>query len=353
MNIKELYIISKTGFNWFHYKASFSDYSIDKKLFAGFMDGTQNFVDFKSIVQNGSWVIAGDRIQLVSVENIIIIAIMPIPGVEQIIIDQLLTFIRKKFVENYQKYLDRPNFQWDTIVEDFTKQIEFIWADKEAYEEEKRGLITELIDKVIRKQISLEILQWKITSLFINSPQNEIVKTIDRVKKLYVMVSRNVTDPILESEIKESFSKSIDDLNKALRRHLILYCEDSIMYDIIYKKALGMNLFSIPVRNASDIEGIVANLIEESLFNILYFASTISEEDFEMIKSLSTRDKCVYLCLKYIPNYTIDYRLNDQDKVIVKQNPEALLNKVLRSWDIIEEILKEIENEDLGHYYVS
>ena len=336
MIIKELYVISKAGLCRFHYKASFSDYEIDETLFAGFIAALQNFTDSMAKVQIEYLAMSDDQIHLVSFEDIIIVAIMSITGAEQKIIDQLLTFIGKKFVDNYQKYLDRPNFQWDTIVEDFTKQIEFIWADKEVYEEAKRGLITELFDKVIRKQISPEVLQWKITSLFINSPQNEIAKTIEKVQKLHVMVPRLVTDPILESEINESFTKSIDDLSKALprkRRFLIVYCEDSTMNDIIFNKALGMNFFCIPVRSLSDIGGIVYNWSEESPYNILYLANSVSEEDLLLLGGYSTPEKRAYLWLEEIPTYAIDYRLKHANIVIVKQNPEFI--------DIIQEVLKE------------
>ncbi|MHA1989608.1 MAG: hypothetical protein ACXACX_11315 [Candidatus Hodarchaeales archaeon] len=338
MIIKELYVISKAGLCRFHYKASFSDYEIDETLFAGFIAALQTFTDSMAKVQIEYLAMQEDQIHLVSVEDIIIVAIMSITGAEQKIIDQLLTFIGKKFVDNYKSYLERPNFQWDSIVEDFTKQIEFIWADKEVYEEAKRGLISELFDKVIRKQVSADILQWKITSLFINSPDREKVKTIEKVEKLHAMVPRLVTDPILESEINESIQKSVEDLSKALpkkRRFLIVYCEDGNMYDIIFNKALGMNFFCIPVRAVSDISGIVYNWNEESPYNILYLAHTISEEELNALGEFSTPEKRAYLWLEEIPTYAIKYRLKHFNTVIVKQTPEF--------GDIIGEILKEKE----------
>lgn len=338
MIIKELYVISKAGLGRFHYKASFSDYEIDETLFAGFIAALQNFTDSMAKVQIEYLAMKDDQIHLVSVEDIIIVAIMSITGAEQKIIDQLLSFIGKKFVDNYRTYLERPNFQWDSIVEDFTKQIEFIWADKEVYEEAKRGLISELFDKVIKKQIASDILQWKITSLFINSSESEIAKTIDKVEKLHAMVPRLVTDPILESEINESIQKSIEDLSKALpkkRRFLIVYCEDNVMYDIIFNKALGLNFFCIPVRAISDISGIVYNWNEESPYNILYLAHTITEEQLEILGQYSTPEKRAYLWLEEIPTFAINYRLKHANLVIVKQLPEF--------GDIIGEILKEKE----------
>ena len=146
-------------------------------------------------------------------------------------------------------------------------------------------------------------------------------KTIDKVQKLHAMVPRLVKDPILESDINKSFNKSIDYLIKALPRKrgfLIVCCEDSKKSDIIFNKALGLNYFCFPVRNVSDIEGIVSNWSEESPYNILYIAHTISEEELEKIGKFSTPNKLSYLYLEITPKYVMDYKLKYETIVINK-----------------------------------
>jgi hypothetical protein len=182
MIIKNLWILSKFGLCYYHYKAPHSDYKIDNDLFSGFVAGLSTFAEslsseHKSVdyLQMG-----GDELFFERIDEIIVASIL-VGGsgkFQPFSIKIMLQFIGTKFYEKYQDKIEDILYDWNNGVNGFTKEITKFLNDKELMEDIKREQFQKLFTDAISGKSPIESLYWKGIQLFslLRDLQSNILK---------------------------------------------------------------------------------------------------------------------------------------------------------------------------------
>ena len=337
MIIKDLWIISKAGLCRYHYGAPFSNYRIDETLFAGFIAALSTFTD--SMTMKIAYIkMQEDEMHFTTVDEIIVVAIVGMTGTEQKAIDQLLSFIGRKFLENFSSHLDKANFSWDDVSGLFTKQIEFIWADSQVYEEAKRAIVADVFEKVMRGVHPPDVIHWKTKSLFMNSGPDEIAKTIDKITKLFAMAPYLVKDPVVLAGIDDAVQRTIEELSRNLprkRRSLLVVSNDKSLYEGLFNKCLPLEIFCIPVRSIADLKTVTEKWSDSMPYDVIYIDRTIALKEYEMLAQLQANCR-IYVWLTEIPQEIKASTLATSRIILLKQFPESsdLIDIVIKDRDV-------------------
>ena len=332
MIIKDLWIITSNGLCVYHYKAEFSNYTIDAQLFGGFVAALSNFAttigdNIIELIKMGT-----DELHFTILEKLIVASIMSGQGAEPIIVETLLKYIGQKFKENYETELTKPYFEWDMISEPFSKSINFIVADQTIYESRKEYLIDDVISKILSGEVPPKLLQWKITNLFLDSETDVIHKVIEKLKQYETKIPTAIRDPILLASLQQALKSSIGLLANVIPRgksSLIIMSEDKETYPELYQKLLAFNIYSIPAHSTDNIQLIIDHWKNDMPYNVLYTGFTITEELFNQLNNLKTNNKIIIWVWKIAEHLTKSVIRKD-NVVIIKQVPvlEELLGNL-------------------------
>ena len=330
MIIKDLWIITPTGLCVYHYKAQFSNYTIDAQLFGGFVAALATFAttlgDNKiELIKMGI-----DELHFTTLEKLIVASIMSGQGAEPIIVDTLLKYVGQKFTENYGTELAKPYFEWDMIAEPFSNSINFIVADQTIYESRKEYLIDDLVSKILSGEVPPKLLQWKITNLFLDSEMDVIQKVIEKLKQYETKIPTAIRDPLLLAGLQQALKSSVGLLANVIPREkssLIVLSEDKETYPDLYQRLLAFNIFSIPAHSVENIQLIIDHWKDEMPYNVLYTGFTISEEIFDKLNNLKTNSKIIIWTSKIVV-YLTKSIIRKGNVLVVKQFPilEELLS---------------------------
>lgn len=344
MIIKNLFIVSNEGRTYFHYKSETSDYEIDLNLFSGFIAALSVFTLSLSDQKKLEFLKLGtnDDMYFTVTEDIIVASIMNASGMEQRVVDYLLKFIGKKFLDKYFVHIKKPAFNWDSIAEEFTQEIENIWTTDELYEKTKRDLISEFMAKALEKELSTEILQWRITSLFLNSSPDEVEKALEKIHKFRDDLDSMTSDPLLRAGLKESLDNIVTDLSKSIPKKsgtLLVLSDNREFYEQFYRKCLGYRLFNIPVNSVDDLRSVVTYWKEETPYNIIYMKTSISYADYEKLKKIPSKGT-IFLWVRDIP-LEIENDPSPSNRIkIIRQLPSfnELFSKITKESNIVESV---------------
>ena len=265
-----------------------------------------------------------DEMFFTVMNDIIVAGILNVStGGELKVIDSLLKFIGKKFLDRHFVDLGKPNFNWEEIAPSFTEEIQVTWTSDEVYEKTKRDLIGEFMARVLEGEMAPDLFQWKITSLFLESPPEKIELTIEKIgdlkKKLPTMVN---TDPKLFSTIDIAFERIITELSKALPRNkttLIVVTGNTDDFEVFSRKALAYQLFCKHVKEIVNIPPAMSELPKGMTSHIVIMSNEISAVDMEQLKTLPSSNSKIYLWMR--SNSILSQIKGNTKFVYVPQNP--------------------------------
>ncbi|MHA2104206.1 MAG: hypothetical protein ACW981_12325 [Candidatus Hodarchaeales archaeon] len=341
MIIKDLFIVSNEGRTYYHYKSEASNYDIDLNLFSGFVAALSVFTSSLSEQKKIEFLkLQEDEMYFTVTQDIIVTSIMNVRGMEQRVIDHLLKFVGKKFLDKYFVHMKKASFNWDSINQSFTQEIEDIWSSDEVYEKTKRDLISEFMAKSLEGELSPELLQWKITSLFLSSSPDEVEKTLEKVYKFKEDLFSMTSDPVLRAGLNESLENIINDLSKVLPKKsgsLLVITDNREHYELFYRKCLGYHLFCIPVKSIDDLNSIVTFWKDETPYNVIYMNPTISTGDFNKLKEIPAKGK-IFVWINKIPQ-DLKQEPDSKHKVrVLQQLPSfnEMFSKIMKESEMIE-----------------
>jgi hypothetical protein len=219
--------------------------------------------------------------------------------------------------------MKKPEFNWESIAESFTAEIQVIWTTDDIYEKTKRDLISEFMVRTLEKEISPEFLMWKLVFLFQKSPPEKLEKILEKLEILKKNVFSMTNDPVLQSGIFDALNKAVTELSKLLPRKrgtLLVLSDDQEYYDILYKKALGYQLFCVPVRRLKELKTVVTYWTNFTPYNIVIISQTITMDDFLFLVDIQNKRR-IYLWLKKIPPAIANIAKNYPFVQILSQMP--------------------------------
>ncbi|OLS20597.1 MAG: hypothetical protein HeimC3_39790 [Candidatus Heimdallarchaeota archaeon LC_3] len=341
MIIKDLFIVSNEGRTYYHYKSATSNYNIDLNLFSGFVAALSVFTSSLSEQKKIEFLkLQDDEMYFTVEQDIIVASIMAVSGVEQRVIEYLMKFVGKKFLDKHFVNMKKPGFNWDSITEAFTKEIEDVWSTDDVYEETKRELISEFMAKSLEGELSPELLQWKITSLFLGSTPDEVEKTLGKVYRFKEDLFSMTNDPILRAGLTEALDNIIQDLSKILPKKsgsLLVITDNRDHYELLYRKCLGYHLFCIPVKTIDDLKSIVTFWKDETSYSIVYMNPTISIEEYRKLKSIPSKGK-IFVWINKIPTELRDKSASHHNIKLSHQLPSfsEMFSKIMKESELIE-----------------
>ncbi len=306
--IKDLWIITKGGLCLYHYHASYSEYDLDESLFSGFIAALAAFTTSLASSHIDFLKMKGDEMYFEILDEIIVVSIMTTGG-EQHVITQMLYFIGEKFQDTFSNQLKLHTFDWDRIADNFTSEIEFLWADDEIYEETKREMINELFTQVTQGKLSPEDLYWKTMMLFLNSPVDVIEKTIDLIKNLETISLPTLPlDMRLKAKVNATFQKIINELNAILynklqTRRILIISDDYDLFQSLSNKFLAFGTLSMLFMTCFDLQITMKYWTEDQVpSSVLLIQPTITTEELDILDrlKLETESK-IYLWVKELP----------------------------------------------------
>lgn len=292
MIIKNLWVINSSGLCVYTYKANFSDYDLDETMFGGFISALASFTETLSQKNIRFLKLEEDELYFRDLKDIIVVTIMNTAGAEQTVIDQMLQFIGEKFLENYSENLKSPIFDWSSIVEGFTEEINYVLGDEELYEEMKRELINNLLQDIMNGKQPPDVLTWKISYLFADSTPDEIVKTIEMIDQVTDILPTLRYDAILESKITDAFYKAKIQLSTKLikdRNQLFVVCNDNDLFNKVFKNFLAFGTLCIQHKDYTGLIKSLQSIVRAHLnltFNILLLKPFPSKDELAKLKEL-------------------------------------------------------------------
>lgn len=341
MIIKDLFIVSNEGRTYYHYESAVSSYDIDLNLFSGFVAALSVFTTSLSEQKRIEFLkLQEDEMYFTVTQDVIVASIMNVTGVEQKVIDHLLRFVGNKFLEKYFVYMKRPGFNWDSIAESFTKEIEDIWTTDEVYEKTKRDLISEYLAKALEGELTPEIFQWKITSLFLSSSPEEIEKTLEKIHTFKNDLFSMTTDPLLKAGLSEAFENIITDLSKSLPKKsgtLLVLTDNREHYELFYRKCLGYHLFCIPVKSIEDLNTMITYWRDDTPYNVVYMNSTISIDEFKQLEAIPSKSN-IFVWINKIPTDLEKLKDSSNKVKVFRRLPSfsEMFSKIMKESEIIE-----------------
>ena len=299
MIFKNLWVINSSGLCVYSYKANFSEYDLDENLFSGFITALASFTENLNQKNIRFLKLEEDELYFRDLKELIVVTIMNTAGAEQSVIDQMLQFIGEKFLENYSESLKSPTFDWSTIVEDFTKEMNYVLGDEELYEEMKRELINNLLQDIMSGKQPPDVLTWKISYLFADSKPDEITKTIEMIDQVTDILPTLRYDAILESKITDAFYKAKIQLSTKLikdRNQLFVLCNDTELFNKVFKNFLAFGTLCVQHKDYAGLIKSLQSIVKANLltFNILLITPYPSKDELNKMKELNI-DKHIFV----------------------------------------------------------
>ena len=294
MIIKNLWILSKFGLCYYHYKAPHSDYKIDNDLFSGFVAGLSTFAeslssDHKSVdyLQMG-----GDELFFERIDEIIVASIL-VGGsgkFQPFSIKIILQFIGTKFYEKYQDKVEDILYDWNNGVNGFTKELTKFLNDKELMEDIKREQFQKLFTDAISGKSPIESLYWKGIQLFSDLPPKILKNSIRKISNLEDVVSTVVFDEHMEGRIQEVLYRLLRDLQSNILKHkqkkiLILSRSDKTFLKL-KKILLPKEISPLHCLDFQSLQAAVENWQDPEDFDILIIQGNITSQNIRILHNL-------------------------------------------------------------------
>lgn len=293
--IKNLWIISSVGINFYSYISPFSDYQLDAALFSGLVAGLSNFAESLSAERKSLdyLKLGDDELYLETVGDVIVATILAGGGenLNAFSVKLMLQFIGQKFVDDYQDKMQELAYEWEEIQKPFTKEIEAFIQDQDLLEDLKIHQFQSLYNAVISRELPADLLHWNGLQLFTNANPNVSKEAIGVVASLEDVTPTLVDDALLEAKILDALHRLTKDLKSSVDqepRKLLILCDSDDAFKFLHTFLLPSAILSIHCPTITSLQKIISTWMDPNPFDILLIDTRITSRVIRVLHSIPT-----------------------------------------------------------------